>query len=151
MKKGFTLVEILVVITVFAVLGVITTQTLLISLQGSRKSGSLTSVRENLNYALSVMERQLRNAESVVCTKSTYTNITYNDENGKETSFSCLGDYIASGSARLTSSETVITACEFTCNNPVGLPSWVGINLTAKEAKASGTVSVSTQIQLRTY
>lgn len=163
LSKGVSLLEILVVVTVFAILGIIVTESIVLTLRGSKKSESQVKVRENLDYAVSVIERQLRNADSVSpCPNSDDTKrIDYKDNEGAAASFSCSdvgpeSGSIASGSGVLTGSDVVITSCSFECKKalPGGQPS-VEINITAKEAGTSGAetsqVSYSTQVFLRTY
>lgn len=65
--SGFSLIEILVVISIFAVIGILTTRSIFITLRSARKSDSLVRVRENVNYAMGIIERQIRTAESVNC------------------------------------------------------------------------------------
>src|SRR3989304_2065390 len=109
-NSGFSMIEILVVILVFATLAVLATDSLLLSLRGSRKSESTVSVRENLNYALSIIERQLHNAESVSCPSS--TTISYDDGLPPADNFTCdlANGHIASSSAQLTTNEIRVTA-----------------------------------------
>lgn len=157
MNKGMSLLEILVVVSVFAILGIIVTQSVILTLRGSKKSESQVRVRENLNYALSVIERQLRNADSVTtCPNPDSSRIDYSDSLGNAASFSCIEAYVASGSARLTGSEIEVTACSFTCEAGVSVnPPAVTVSLEAKEASAIGIegaqVSSSTKVYLRTY
>src|SRR3972149_10310777 len=100
--QGFSMIEILVVILVFATLAALSTESLLLSLRGSKRSESTIRVRENLNYALSIIERQLHNAESVICPNS--TTISYTDANFLQSDFTCNtgSGFIASASAQLT-------------------------------------------------
>lgn len=159
--RGLSILEVLIVILVFSVLGVLTTQAIFLTLKGTKKSSSLMKVRENVSYSLDVIERQLRNAQSVTPCPNTDTKIvSYIDADGKIGSFSCtLGEttgYIASGSARLTSDEIKITACSFNCVESLsGNPPSVAISLSAEDALAKGLekgkVTSSTQIFLRTY
>lgn len=159
-KRGVSLIEILIVIAIFAILGVLVTRAILLTLRGTRKSESVVKVRENLDYALAVIERQLRNAESVDCATSTALLLNYRDRNGSASSFSCVtpgpSGYIASGSARLTSTDIAVTSCSFSCTAASGdvLPS-VTISAAGADARASGIesaqVSSSTKIFLRTY
>lgn len=165
MKKnnsGMSLIEILVVIGVFAVLGVLTTRAIILSISGGKKSENLIRVRENLNYSLSIMERQLRNANSVnPCPNTDPHTLTYYDQNGVSTSFSCKNissgiGYVASGSARLTADTIDVTSCNITCQNTVaGNPSSVKITIEAKDTNAAGsaqsTVSSTTEVFLRNY
>ena len=142
--KGISLIETLIVIGVFAVLGILSTSAVLLSLKGSNKGESQIKIRENLDYAVSVIERQLINASSV--TSCTSTSVLYQDSLGAGGSFSCTGDYIASGSARLTSDEISVSACSFSCTaGTASNPPKVAIDVQA------GNVSISTEINLRTY
>lgn len=161
-SNGFSLIEILVVISIFAALGILVTSSVILTLQGSRKSESLVNVGQNVNYTLGVIERQIRNANSIIeCPNPDRTVIDYIDQYGTATSFSCInpglaGSYVASGSARLTSDQVTLVSCSFTCT-PSGSnkPPLVGINLVARDASAIGiqnaTISASTQIYLRSY
>lgn len=142
--KGISLIETLIVIGVFAVLGILSTSAVLLSLRGSNKGESQIKIRENLDYAVSVIERQLINAESV--TTCTASSVVYKDSLGGSGSFSCTGDRIASGSAWLTSDEITVSACSFSCTaGTQSIPSKVVLNV------QSGGVSISTEINLRTY
>lgn len=156
------MIEILIVIGVFAVLGILSTRVILLSLQGSKKGDAQVKVRENLDYAVSVIERQLRNAGSVSpCPNTDPLIVNYNDSNDISSSFSCLNmtsaGYVASGSARLTSEEVNVTACSFICTvGTQSTPPKVAIDIQAVDAGTGGSkegsiVSISTEINLRTY
>lgn len=156
-----SLLEILVVVAIFAILGVIVTRSVILTLKGSKKSESTLKVRENLNYAIGVIERQLRNSSSISeCPNTDPTRVDYVDERGIATSFSCSlvsGEgFVASGSAQLTSSEVDVTSCNFYCDIGTSTNTKsVDVTLTAKEANTSGTqdsiITVSTKVFLRTY
>ena len=160
---GFTLVEMLVVISVFSILGILITRSILLTLGGGKKSESLINVRDNLNYSVGVMERLLRNADSIVyCSNANTSQILYKDQNGNATSFSCVNvgasgkvGYIASGSSQLSDPAVNVTNCSFVCNPGVTIPSSVTVNLTGQDASASGvqnsSVTIQTQILLRNY
>lgn len=159
--QGFSLFEILVVITVFSILAILTTQAVLLTLRGSKKSESLTKVRGNIDYSLAIIERNIRNADSIEgCPFSDSSIITYQDENGITTSFSCDNDteggYIASASGRLTSSEVDVISCSFTCEEGVGETNpAITVSVSARDAVLSamegGEITISTQIFLRNY
>lgn len=159
--QGFSLLEILVVITVFSILAILTTQAVLLTLRGSKKSESLTKVRGNIDYSLAVIERNIRNAESIIdCSNSDTTIISYLDENGAQTSFSCASDddggYIASASGRLTSSEVDVIECKFECEDVAGDTNpAVTVSISAQDANLrgmeGGDITISTKIFLRTY
>lgn len=160
--SGISLIEILVVIAIFSILGVLATRSVLLTLRGTKKSESTFKVRENVNYALGVIERQIRNSNNVdvaACNLNPLV-LSYVDQNGASTTFSCTSPgatgYIASGSARLTGTDVAITACSFTCSAGTSsvLPS-VTVSVTASDAASSGVesaqVTSSTQIFLRGF
>lgn len=161
MKKGVSLIEILIVVAIFAVLGVLISRVIITTLKGSSRSENLVKVRDNLDYALSVMERQLRNAESVTpCPNPDTTRIDFRDSNGISAYFVCTNvgasGYVASGSARLTNDQVAITACSLTCTPSSGrVPPSVDISLEARGANQTGVeraiVTAATKIFLRTY
>lgn len=159
-KKGFSLVEILIVISVFGVIGILATRSVFLTLRGAKKSESLVRVRENINFSLAVIERQLRNAESITCPNPSSSILNYISLEGTVTSFSCLTasptSYVASGSARLTSDDIQITQCSFTCTqSDLNNPPSVKITLTAEDTLTTGiekgSVSSQTEIILRNY
>ena len=161
MKKGVSLIEILIVVAIFAVLGLLISRVILTTLRGSNRSDSLVKVRDNLDYALSVMERQIRNAESVSpCPNPDTTRVDFRDSNGIATYFACTNvgatGYVASGSARLTNDEVAITACSLICTAGTGgVPPAIDISLEARGANQTGVeraiVTIATKIFLRTY
>ncbi len=158
-NRGYSLVEILVVLVLFSVLAVIATQTLFLSFRGSRKSGNVVLVRNNVDHAVGVMERHLRNARSWDdCNANT---IEYTDaDNHDLKTFQCVvdsdGEYIASSSARITSEEVDVT-CVIVCNlNPIdGGPPSIEITASGTDAASLGiegsTTEIQTQIYLRNY
>lgn len=160
-QSGMSLLEILVVIGIFSILGIIVARSVLLTLRGSRKSESTLRVRENLDYSLGVIERQLRNADSVSpCPNPDTSQVDYIDAFGVSANFSCesigTNGYIASSSARLTNQEIEVTQCSFVCTNAdTSNPPSVDITLVGQDANATGiesaTVTTSTKIFLRTY
>lgn len=161
-QRGFTLLEILVVVSIFAVLGILVARAVILSVGGSKKSESLVRVRENLDYSIGIIGRSLRNANSITpCPNSDASVLNYVDRSGNTTAFSCnLGippGYVASGSARLTASNINVTACSLSCAPAAGStnPSVVTVSLTAKDATAVGIqgaeVSITTSVSLRNY
>lgn len=158
--KGFSLVEMLVVISIFAVLGVLSTQAVTLTLKSSKKSDSLVRVRENVNYSLAVIERQIRNSETISSCSGATSIINYTSLEGIDSSFSCvtpgINGYIASGSARLTSSDISVTACSFTCTQlDVNNPPVINVSISAEDATSSsiekGVVTTDMEIITRNY
>lgn len=164
-SNGMSLIEILVVVAIFAILGIIVTRAIILTVGGSRKSESLIKVRENLDYASSVIERQIRNANSITnCAgqSSTPGTLNYVDQDGNPSSFSCVNvggssnGYVASGSAQLTNSAINVISCSFSCSVGTSAnPDVVGYTIEANDSTAVGTqnstVTISNTISLRNY
>ena len=157
-KKGFSIIEMLVVVSIFAVIGVLTTSALTLTLRGSRKSESLVRVRENVNYSLAIIERQIRSSESITtCDGTSSSTLSYTSLEGITASFSCItpgsAGYIASGSGRLTSTDISVTACSFTCSQTdANNPQVVRVSVTAEDSVSTGAEkgSVSTDMEIIT-
>lgn len=143
MKKtsGLSVFELLVVVTIFAIIAVIANQAFFSTLRGGAKSEVGVKVKDNANYVISSMERGLYSAREIVtCSDTAGTNdqeIIYKDINLVETSYSCADvdddtGYVSSGSARLTASDVAVTACSFVCTQ-TGTVKTVDINLTLEE------------------
>lgn len=159
-KSGFTLVEILVVIAIFAFLGILITRAVILTVGGSKKSESIVKVRENLDYSISIIERQIRNANSISeCPNSSNDRIDYIDKEGHASYFQCSNNngigYIASGSAQLNHPDIDIKTCSLNCIKDVTTsPEVVTIYLEASDITSgaqAAPITVSTIISLRNY
>lgn len=115
MKKAFTLIEVVVAIGIFAVLSVVSSLLLVGVLRGSKKAAAVILVRGEGAYATESMAAQLRFGKSI--TSCTGSGVTAKTKTGADLIFECLGDYLASNSARLTTSNVRIVSCAnvFTC------------------------------------
>ena len=158
-QSGFTLIEMLIVIVVFSVIGVVSSETIILTLRGTAKADATAKVRNNLDYAVGAMERQIRGAKSVSCSAPPPT-LNVIDQDNNLIKFTCdsvntnhLPSDIASSSAFLTSSTITISACAFTCTAATSTtPAQVKIDVTAQDAgNQFAPVSESTQITLRSY
>lgn len=67
-KNAFTLVEILVVISIMAIMGLILTEVFIRSLRGGNKAEVLAIIKQNGQSVLENMDKNIRNSDSVVCT-----------------------------------------------------------------------------------
>lgn len=66
-KKGFTLVELIVVVGIMGILGLIFTNTLIQSLRGQSKVKVLNEVKQNGQVILDRLSNDIRQAEKIVC------------------------------------------------------------------------------------
>lgn len=163
-KNGFTLVELMVVITVLIIAGGITLGTLFSALRGSTKSQSITTVAQNGNYAISQMSKMLRDAKrfegvstdgnnftsdcsipsiTPTPTATVYTHIRITSFDDFVTTFGCANDTISSNSASLLDKTAVVTvSCVFTCyQSTVFDPPHIGIQFSLAKYTPTGIVS----------
>lgn len=156
------MVETLVVIVIFAMLSAIIAQSVALSLRGARKSDSLSDVREDLDFTISILERNVRGAIAVnsACNGSTLTSFSYNNEDETSSVISCQNigpnGYISLDGERLTGSDLSITACQFSCEQPASsVPPVIHISISGSKKNAASTevsnITVDSQVRLRIY
>jgi len=159
-NQAFSLIEALIVIAVFSILAVVTTQTVAVSLVTSKKSESTIKVRENLEYAVSIIERRVRSAQELYDASCTSTRVEYLDSEDVAHWIQCtnlgLDGRIETDQGDLTSEEIAVTACTFTCYPATPtVPARLLLSITATPKEAVTTtqypVSISTTVSLRVY
>lgn len=167
-KNGFTLIEMLVVITMVAVIGTLVVTILAMTLRGSRKADLVSNIKQNGNAAISQIVRQIRYAKSLdiptscvpSATMQSLTVTSFTDD--RQTTFACVSGAnatIASNSASLLNTNVVnVSSCSFVCRqqNIFDPPSiTVQFVLNAKNAnqleETRATVPFQTTVKLRNY
>lgn len=134
--SGFSLIELILVVSILAIVVIMASNFLLSTLSSSGKAGITKEVKQNGNFALSVMEALILNSTSVNCPDDKTISLT--DTEGSTTVFFCdeTEGKISSNSANLTADNVKVFACQFTCENNVGKPSKVSINFSVREKSA---------------
>lgn len=168
--NGFSLVEMLVVVAMFAFLGVVVSQSTIDTLRNTRKSDASVGVRENLELVVASMERPIRGAVSIE--ECTPTRIVYSDRDDIAHRFDCdmsgAVGFVAKADVdpvapfnptatpqTITSFEVDVIDCVFSCTaGGLGVSRAVSLSITAKDAllndEEGSTVTVNTRINLRT-
>ena len=130
MKNGYSIIELLIVVAVFSVIGILVTQALTLSIKSVKKGDSIVLVKQEIDYASESVERILQSANAVISscgvTGTTSATITLDSIAGR-IDLSCydfgsgdLGVAVSYGntvlySNRFTSNRISITNCSFTC------------------------------------
>lgn len=166
---GFTLIEMIVAISILGIVSLIGTGLLFTSLSSSGKAEIDKEVRQNGNYALSVMEGLIISSKNIACPTPPAANaskeIDVTDINGQLTQFICddsadhkISSVSASaGTFVLTATNVAVTNCNFTCATTVGNPTTVGIGFSVSQVGSSGrpneksSASFETQVSARNY
>lgn len=154
--KGFTLLEIIIATSIVAILAVIISQTLSATTKSNSKVEIIKEVKQNGDFALSIMERMIRNARGVtsICADagSAASSVTLNNGDGGTTTLNCLWDgaisRIASSSAAgvdyLTGTNVTLggTDCAnasliFTCTSLGSVPNTISIAFQLAQSRVS--------------
>ncbi len=164
-NSGFTLIEVLMVVLILGVVVVAGGSLFFAIMKGASKSEVIKEVKQNGDYALSVIERMVRNAQELDCTTVTNQITIINPDKGT-TTFSCAAEdqvfKIASNSGRLTGKNVTLgegvcpASLLFTCDQTKSPPT-VTIGFTLSQAGTGGRqeekaqVPFQTTVSLRTY
>jgi len=139
--KGFTLIEVIIVISLFGMIAYLATSFLWTSLSSTGKSEIIKEIRQNGDYALSAMESLVLSSRTATCSATPDNRIYLHDNNGFSTQLYCNeGFKISSISAEqidLTASNVVINDCNFTCTQNPGLPVTVHFEFSVSKSDAS--------------
>lgn len=160
-KTGFTLVEILVTIGILGIIVVVASNLFFSLLKGSMKTKTLQTVKQNGTYAISVMERMIRNARGIETCTSAMKKIKITNPDMRTTEFDLTGPQIASNSGNfLTSNEVKVESSkvnQFDCVPGNGKPAVVTIQFSLSQAalanrpEEEASVTFQTTVSLRNY
>lgn len=117
MKRAFTLVEILVGLGLFAILGTVTAVMLLSASRGGRKAAAINVAKNEGQYALNTIVYTARFAKLAECLAGPTLRLTRTDDTTAD--YSLAGGRITAGGGNLTSDKVAVTACGlgmFVCN-----------------------------------
>jgi prepilin-type N-terminal cleavage/methylation domain-containing protein len=160
-NNGFTLIEVLVVMALLATVAVIISNMFFTTFRSSTKTKSLTTVKQNGDYTLSVMERLIRGSKEVMSScpevppeaPAVTNNITIGMLNGDEIVFSCdlENKLIASNGANLTSNKVKLDSCSFECRSGGEFyPQIVTIDFTLSQAGETAGEEEQAKIDFKT-
>jgi prepilin-type N-terminal cleavage/methylation domain-containing protein len=118
-QRGYTIIELLIVIVLLASISITATTLLFTSLGGSGKASGLAVVKQSGDQAIQLIERQIRGAGSVSC--PAVNQLTITDSDGITATFEIVNDVAAgvdrvaySGPVFITSDE--LSASNFSCS-----------------------------------
>jgi len=97
-NKGFTLVEMIVSVAIFATVVLVAVGALLSIISVNRKANELRIVMENLNFAVESIARDVRTGESYGCTvlqeECDGNTLTFEDQDGLEVEYALDGHVV---------------------------------------------------------
>jgi prepilin-type N-terminal cleavage/methylation domain-containing protein len=159
-RVGYSLIELLIVVTLVAIISLTATSFLFSSLSGEGKASGLAAVKQNGDHAIGVIERASREASGVDC--PTPSSLTITNAAGVDATFSIVSSRITSTTTSdvyLTSDQ--IVAENFTCSltsGSVGNPDVVLVSFQLRLGDPStdrpeevAVERFQTRVALRTY
>lgn len=170
-QRGYTLIELLAVMTIMITVGFIITAILVSSLRGSSKATTVNEIRQNGNYAIVQMGRMIGFAQAFLgvstdnvtyttnCTPSPSPDFKYikiKSFDDKETIFSCNLNsnpttIASNGASFINANEVSVAACGFTCTqNSISEPPVIGIKFTLTQRSSSSLFEKRSTIPFET-
>lgn len=158
MKKGFTLLELLMVVSLLGLIMITVTGLLGTIFSGSGKSRALQSVKQNGQFAVSAMERTARRAKTLTtCSEGTLTVIVPETIGDVTYTFDRSGSTLRRNGINLVNSDVRVTgfSCSLTASAP-GNPAIIKITLTLDKPSSTPDETAvaqtfATTVSLRTY
>ncbi len=170
LKYGYTIIELLAVVSILVIISGIISGILYSTLRGTGKTRINTEISQNGAYALSVFTNSVVDSGSVTqindvdiddCTASpSGTSITLKRLDGSATNFACSDNTISKDGVSVVNNNIVsITNCSFTCrqksDDPYSIPS-VDISFTISQksgnfVELTGTSTFNTSVSMRNY
>jgi len=150
---GFSLIEIMVVVSLLGLISAIASGFLFSSLSSSSKAEVAKEVKQNGNFALLLMERMITNAYSLqTCDTSSITIIS---SDGGSTTFKCEEDRIASesgslGKVYLTGTNVLVSECAFACQKTAGKGAVVTLKFKVSQALTSDRPTEKSSLDFET-
>jgi prepilin-type N-terminal cleavage/methylation domain-containing protein len=116
-KNGFTLIEILVSVTILSIVSTVIASILFLSLRSDDKTRATKEVKQNGDAVISVIKQFVRSANSISCLSD---QIETTNPNGESSLFSCNEGKIASNSADLTNNLVECSDFSVICSSVTG-------------------------------
>lgn len=138
-STGFTIIEMLVVVSALALIFLISSNLFISTLLGGSKVEILKEVRQNGGYALLVIEETIKNSYDLV--SCGLNSIILKDKYGQNITFEVLNDEegiprIASNGGYLTSNKVRVRNFSFNCGELVsGSPTKVEVSFLIEQAQ----------------
>lgn len=161
--SGFTVIEVLMVVVILSIISIASTNLLFTSLGGSGKAAGLAMLKQNGDHAISLIERNVRWADSASCPG--IAQLEFENSDGENVIVEITAD--VGGQKRISYTEdgvlTYLTgeqleASEFTCtaisspNDPTVVDLSFKLTLDpGGEPSTTVTETFRTRVSLRTY
>lgn len=159
LSRGFSLIELTVVVGLLSLLSLAIASVLLMSVTTTNRIRTLTKVKQAGNYALDQIQSLLRSAKAITACDNTTNSITIINPDGDETTLSSTDTRLASSSGALTSAyltpeNLAISQWSLVCEPTENSPTLVTVSFSLTDpsntqVRESPTLHFETAINLR--
>ena len=151
MQKGFSLIEMLVALSILSVVVLVLIQSFVTTTRGSVKTEISSDVKTSGDFALRMMENTIRSTTGIAsCTGSSTKTLTFDNPDGTSTTYACSYDagnaisriagttagvlgYLTPVSVTLGGNSCAASTLAFICTSTPGLPDVVQINFSLSQ------------------
>lgn len=156
-EKGFTIIELLVVMGIFLAVSAVLGGIIFSVFRGSEKTATLDQVRQNGDYAISLMARDIRNTAKLTSTCSpSMSTISVETTDRRTVTFACNAPTsLTANGVPITNDKVSVRSCSFACTPSPNQPPTVRIRFTLNEAggvtfvEKKASVDFETSVTLR--
>lgn len=123
-KKGFTIMELIVVIGILSIIVLVVSQPLVSVIKYQRESQITDNMRDNLQFVINKMEKELKTASDVLPNPASgVDSINFKDQADANVSYSLSGDVIIKNGTQQLTDKTVfkVTSLKFWNNSTTKL------------------------------
>lgn len=155
-NKGFTLIELIVALSIFGLIIPATMNIFLSGIEGQRKSYAIQIAQENIRYALESMSKEIRMSRIKDTSTINTLNITaYKSTGVEDVTYSLSSGKIMRNGQAITSSKMNVTSMKFYLSN-VGDPSstaTIAIIMESLEGESQkrAKINLQTTVSTRDY
>jgi len=141
MKRGFTLVELIVVIGILSIIMLIISQPVASVIKYQRESQTADNMRDNLQFVINKMEKELKTSSNVSINGST---LSFTDQNGSPVTYSLNNNEIVRNTSTKLTENTIFRVVDlrFWKNNTTNLTT-MSITAQSLDNKDSVTMQIS--------
>ena len=156
-SSGCTLIELMIALFIVVSIGTVIFSIFFMTLRGSKKSVTISQVRENGGYVISQMSRTLQfSLDATPCEGETASSITVTTQDRVTTTYACTPTNITSltnGVTRsyLNTSQVSLLDCELSCTDSgPSIPKRINIGFTLTSASNSQLAENRVEIPFQT-
>lgn len=142
-KKGFTLIELMVVIGILSIIMLIISQPISTIIKYQKDSQTSDNMRDNLQFVINKMEKELKTSYGVSTAAGVET-LSFKNQNNQDISYSLGSNEIIRNGVKLTDSSIFrVTNLKFWNNTTTKL---VTVRITAQSLDGKDQTSIQTSV-----